>query len=157
LKVDPKEEPIRKRMDFIALPDRSLGIYSADAHDGESEVSGYRKVLIVELKRGGFELTQDELDQGRNYGLYLVKSGAIQEQTPICVYVLGARLETGLGRSSQTNVTTTPMTYDVVLAKAHARTFRLLKKIQEARGDDSAFTQPEVLSGEPQVLEKMFQ
>jgi len=157
LKVDPKEEIIRKRMDFIALPDKSLGIYSADAHDGESEVTGYRKVLIVELKRGGFELTQDELDQGRNYGLYLVKSGAIQEHTPICVYVLGASLETGLGRSSQTNVTTTPMTYDVVLAKAHARTFKLLKKIQDSRGEDTAFTQPEILSGEPQVLGAMFQ
>jgi hypothetical protein len=156
LKMDSKEEPTRKRMDFIALPDTSLGVYTADTHDGDSEVSGYRKVLIVELKRGGFELTQRELDQGRDYGLYLVKQGVVPQNTPICVFVLGARWETGLGHGNQVNVMTTPLTYDVALSKAHARTFRLLKKIEAVRGDDTAFTQPEVLGEHHPVLDAMF-
>jgi hypothetical protein len=120
-------------------------------------VSDFRKVLIVELKRGGYDLTQKELDQGRDYGLYLIKTGAVAPDTPICVYVLGASKETGLGKSAQASVITTPMTYDVVLTKAHARTFRLLKKIEEARGEEPGFAQPQILGGEQPVLEKMFE
>jgi hypothetical protein len=155
-KINPEEEPTRKRMDFITLSDASLGIYTADSHDAESEVSGYRKVLIVELKRGGFELRQGELDQGRDYGLYLVKKGVVPQSTPICVFVLGARWESGLAQANQGSVTITPLTYDVALSKAHARTFKLLKKIEDVRGDSSAFTQPEVI-GETLPLTSMFE
>jgi len=157
LKVAPEEAPTRKRMDFIALPDASLGVYTADAYDGESEVTGFRKVLIVELKRGGFELTQKELDQGRDYGLYLVKQGVVPQHTPICVHVLGAKWEHGLDKATQGNVTSTPFTYGVVLAMAHARTFKLLKKIEEIHGDSSGLAQPEVLGNESPVLVEMFQ
>jgi len=156
-KMEPEEAPTRKRMDFIALPDASLGVYSADAHDGDSEVTGYRKILIVELKRGGFELTQKELDQGRDYGLYLVKQGVVPQHTPICVHVLGARWEQGLGSASQVNVTITPFTYGVVLTKAHARTFNLLKKIEAIHGDNHRLTQPEILGGDTPALAEMFQ
>jgi len=145
------------RIDFLALPGGSLGVYTADAYDGESEVTGFRKVLIVELKRGGFELTQKELDQGRDYGLYLVKQGVVPQHTPICVHVLGAKWEHGLDKATQGNVTSTPFTYGVVLAMAHARTFKLLKKIEEIHGDSSGLAQPEVLGNESPVLVEMLQ
>lgn len=155
--MEPEDNPTRKRMDFIAMPNASLGVYTADAHDGDSEVTGFRKVLIVELKRGGFELTQKELDQGRDYGLYLVKQGVVPPHTPICVHVLGAKWEHGLGPASQSNVYVTPFTYGVVLARAHARTFKLLKKIEEVHGETSRLLQPEVLEEQSPVLVEMFQ
>jgi hypothetical protein len=41
----------RSRPDFVVLPDSSIGLYSAsDFTDGD--VSGVRKILIIELKRG---------------------------------------------------------------------------------------------------------
>jgi hypothetical protein len=51
----------RSRPDFVVLPDGSVGLYCADEFTN-GEVSGTRKILIVELKRGGFCLTQKELD-----------------------------------------------------------------------------------------------
>lgn len=52
-----------RRPDFVALPDRSIGIYSADSYDNGGEVCGIRKVVIVELKKGGFEVTTSEIRQ----------------------------------------------------------------------------------------------
>jgi hypothetical protein len=123
----------QRRMDFIALPDASIGAYSADSYAGTGEVSGYRKVLILELKKGGFELKQAEVDQGRDYAKELRTAGAVQRDTEIVVYVLGASLESGLEpATSGAHTVIEPMTYDVVLSRAHARTFHLQRKLQES-------------------------
>jgi hypothetical protein len=47
----------RSRPDFVVLPDTSIGFYAADEFT-KGEVSGIRKILILELKRGGFCVTQ---------------------------------------------------------------------------------------------------
>jgi len=43
----------RSRPDFVVIPDSSIGFYAADEFT-KGEVSGIRKILIIELKRGGF-------------------------------------------------------------------------------------------------------
>ena len=70
-------------------PDRSVGVYSANEFDPQGEVAGLRKVLVVELKRGGFKLTQAEVDQARDYAKEITKSGHVQLSTHIEGYVLG--------------------------------------------------------------------
>lgn len=133
LKVEEDVTVSKRRMDFIALPDASIGAYSADSYASGGEVSGYRKVLILELKKGGFELTLEEVDQGRNYAKELRTTGAVQRDTEIVVYVLGETLESGLEfATSGAHTIIEPMTYDVVLSRAHARTFHLQRKLQES-------------------------
>lgn len=127
------------RPDFVALPDSSIGLYAADSHK-EGEVSGVRKVLIVELKRGGFTVGLDELDQARGYALELRSRGCVQDDTIIDAFVLGATLKPGLKENSHGKETTCwPRTYDHVLRQAHARVFNLAKRIRESapmvRGD----------------------
>lgn len=51
----------KRRPDFIALPDSSIGIYSRDFFDERGEVQGLEKVLIIELKRGGFTVSSKEM------------------------------------------------------------------------------------------------
>lgn len=121
----------RKRPDFVVLPDSSIGLYSADEFT-EGEVSGTRKILIVELKRGGFNLTQSELDQARDYARELRAKGCAQPTTEIEAFVLGASLEQGLVEMSMGDKTKVrPFLYDVVLNRAHARVFNLVRRIQE--------------------------
>jgi hypothetical protein len=121
----------RKRPDFVALPDSSIGLYSADEF-AEGEVSGVRKVLIVELKRGGFCLTQKELDQARDYARELRAKGCAQPTTEIEAFVLGASMEEGLVEMTMGKGTLIrPYLYDVVLSRAHARVFNLSKRIRE--------------------------
>ena len=121
----------RNRPDFVALPDTSIGLYAADDFK-EGEVSGVRKVLIVELKRGGFCLTQKELDQARDYARELRAKGCAQSNTVIEAFVLGASKEEGLLEAQFGESTfVRPVLYDVILNRAHARVFNLSKKIRE--------------------------
>lgn len=123
----------RSRPDFVVLPDSSIGLYYADQFTN-GEVSGVRKILIVELKRGGFRLTQEEVDQARDYALELRTTGCAQQTTEIEAYVLGASLETTLQETTIGSKTTIrPCPYDLILNRAHARTFNLQKRIQDTK------------------------
>ncbi len=123
-------ESDRRRPDLVVLPDTSIGAYSADAYK-DGEISGVRKVLIIELKRGGFEVTQDEMDQTRNYARKISLSGKVDRSTEIQAVVLGALFEQDLEEFTQGRIKVTPMVYDTVLRKAEARTFNLQRRLKE--------------------------
>jgi len=71
------------------------------------------------------------MDQGRDYAKELRLAGAVQQDTEVVVYVLGATIQPGVEPAiigGHTRVE--PITYDVVLNRAHARTFNLQRKLQ---------------------------
>lgn len=123
--------PSRNRPDIVVLPDSSLGAYAADCFDTSSEIIGLRSVAIVELKKGGFPLTMKEVRQAEDYVAEIRKTNLVQPATKILAYVLGATIddaeERALGAEHRRVI---PMTYDLVLQKAHARTFHLKKKLE---------------------------
>lgn len=123
-----------KRPDFVALPERSIGVYGAPEYSAENgEVSGLRKVLLVELKKGGFELTQKEVDQARDYAKELTKGGEVGLETKIVCYVLGAKLEQGLEKTMHgERIEIIPFAYNTFLERAHSRTFQLQRRIEQA-------------------------
>lgn len=122
-----------RRPDFVALPDSSIGAYAAPAYDSDNgEISGIGKILLVELKRGGFNLTQGEVDQARDYAKELTKAGDVRPNTQIIGYVLGATLEDGLDKLTQGDrITIIPMKYDTFLNRAQSRTFQLQRRIEQ--------------------------
>ena len=119
---------------LVALPESSIGVYGAPEYASENnEVSGLRKVLLVELKKGGFELTQKEVDQARDYAKELTKGGEVGPETKIIGYVLGASLESGLERTRHGDrIEIIPFAYNTFLERAHSRTFNLQRKIEQA-------------------------
>lgn len=145
----------RTRPDFVALPDRSIGVYSADSYDDGGEVAGVRKVLIVELKKGGFTVTRDELRQGEDYALEIQKANLVRADTEIIVYVLGATLgddaqdERSVGKTTKL----VPMMYDTVLKRAHARTFNLHRKLESAQPRIETDSDVEEVLAQPELPE----
>ncbi len=121
----------KNRPDFVALPDCSIGIYSADDFK-DGEVSAIRKVLIVELKKGGFEVKQQELDQARDYARELRRTHAVQPTTKIEGFVLGALIDEGLEQMTIGETVVRPFRYDLLLNRAHSRIFNLAKRIKES-------------------------
>lgn len=125
----------RRRPDFVALSDSSIAFYSADQFGPTGgEVTGVRKVLVVELKKGGFALGQAEVDQARDYVLELRKVGAIQPTTDVEAFVLGAELQPGLSKlkyGDRDETVIQPLVYDILLNRAHVRTFNLQRKLQD--------------------------
>jgi hypothetical protein len=129
----PDTEVSRHRPDFVALNESSVGIYSADAYESTGEVHGTSKVLIVELKRGGFTLTQKELDQARDYALELLAHGCVQEQTRIECYVLGTICPPNLKRGTYGDtLTVIPASYTTMLGRAQSRLFHLQHEIDKS-------------------------
>ena len=124
----------QKRPDFVALSESSIGAYAADQYAESGEAFGYRKVLVVELKRGGFTITQAEMDQARNYIKEIRAAGCIEKHTEVEAYILGSKMEDNLEPSTIGSATTlNPMVYDKLLMRAHARTFHLHRQIKALR------------------------
>jgi hypothetical protein len=128
----------QKRPDFVILPDSSIGVYSYDDHDGEGEVDAIKKLLIVELKKGGHKITKKEKRQALDYAMDLIDSGAFSSSYPkILCYVLGSRVDPRDIEPSHEKdklITAEAKTYETVLRKAHGRTFKLIKKIKDTKG-----------------------
>jgi hypothetical protein len=128
-----KDRACELRADFVALPDRSIGVYSADSFSPEGEVDGVREVLIVELKKGGATIGVADVHQGEGYARKLRAKKHVSESTKIKVYVLGARLTDREDLSRGENTKIMPRMYDTILKRAESRTFHLLRRIEESR------------------------
>lgn len=126
-----EDELSKRRPDVVALPDQSVGTYSADSYDENGEVIGIRKVVIVELKKGGFEVTTKELRQGEDYAIEIQKAKLVQVSTQITAYVLGDKLNDCEERKVGDTVRVVPMDYRTLLRRAHARTFNLQRKLTQ--------------------------
>jgi hypothetical protein len=133
------EELTRRRPDIVMLPDTSIGAYSADDYDEVGDPNGVRSVVIVELKKGGFPLTRKEVRQAEDYVGEMGNANLVQNSTRITAYVLGATLGNAekirIGEGDNRQVI--PMAYDVVLRKAHARTFQLKRKLEAIQKTES--------------------
>lgn len=125
----------RKRPDLVVLPDSTLSVHAQDSFDQESNVDGFSKVLILELKRGGKSIGIEERRQGEDYATELRKSGKIQKSTKIDVYVLGSKVDEEINEPLKIGdaVRVFPKAYTVILRQAKARTFHLHKKIKDAK------------------------
>ena len=121
----------KKRPDFVVLPDKSMSVYSSDCYDSNGEVNGIDRLLIIELKKGGFEIGVDETTQTRKYVKELIDGGHISKNTKIDAYVLGSKVNDDPIKSN--NVRIIPMQYSVVVRRAEKRLFNLRNKIKEIK------------------------
>ena len=127
-------KPPKQRPDFVVLPETSIGAYCADAYDAAGEIAGIRKVAVLELKKGGFCVKQNELNQAMGYCKEIRKGGRVQPQTEIVAYVLGAALDADLEKMTiGSSISVIPMVYQTILRKAHQRTFNLQRRLKEAQ------------------------
>lgn len=122
----------RKRPDFVALADSSIGAYSSDEYDSNGEVSGISKVLIVELKKGGSKITIKNTRQAADYAIEIQTAGKVSPNTKMICYVLGANIDPIANQPFiQGSIEVISRPYSTILSQAHARTFNLMNKIQE--------------------------
>lgn len=83
----------RKRPDIVVLKNYSLKAVCTDRID--SECGGIMKpdqILIIELKRGGFEITPEEVGQAENYVRQIRKSAVLHKNATIHAFVVGCSI-----------------------------------------------------------------
>lgn len=128
------DDPSR-RPDFVVLPDTSIGTYASDRFDAEHNISGVDKVIIVELKRAGVPISGKEKDQAMGYCRAIRDSNKIDLNTQMVAYVLGSEVLPQYDSPlTEGETTIQPIRYNVLLRKAHARTFKLIEKIEQLKG-----------------------
>ncbi|MBW4523513.1 MAG: ATP-binding protein [Scytolyngbya sp. HA4215-MV1] len=159
-----------RRPDFVIIPNResedgpsSVGLCARSSYGENNEVNGVDSIVIVELKKGGFQVKTKEKRQAQDYAKELIKSGRVSSSTKITCYVLGSSIEkTEHEPLEEGNTIVYPLTYGTVLSQAHARTFNLINHLKNidgdevefiSRADDSTWKEVEDLMRETGVIE----
>lgn len=90
----------RNRPDVVVLPDKTTcqltGIESFDPAD--PTLTQLQHVLVIELKKGGFELTRKEVNQADGYVQDIAASGAMSGTPYICAWVVGQKVAAGVAK-----------------------------------------------------------
>ena len=90
----------RNRPDVVVLPDKTTcqltGIESFDPAD--PTLTHLQHVLVIELKKGGFELTRKEVNQADGYVQDIAASGAMSGTPYICAWVVGQKVAAGVAK-----------------------------------------------------------
>jgi hypothetical protein len=83
----------RKRPDLLILPDKTtLSAVGVEEINGDSGLSTMSRILMLELKRGGFRVTRKEMDQASGYIEDLFGCGLLENNVEIKCFVVGNEL-----------------------------------------------------------------
>jgi hypothetical protein len=85
----------KKRPDLIVLENCAIGLTGTDSFDSERNLVVTTNILLVELKRGGFELTRAERNQLQGYLEDLRASGVVGGSPYINAFLVGMKVEKG--------------------------------------------------------------
>lgn len=130
-----------KSPDIVILPDSSLALASSDKYGDDSEVNGYDKIVIIELKKGDSTINEEHKDQVKKYALALLNSGSVNLDVKIDCFVLGTYVDPRYNMlykvGTNENIIIKPLQYSIVLRKAQKRLFDLREKMKKVRPDIS--------------------
>lgn len=93
----------RQRPDIVVLPEKTTwqmtGIESFDPID--PTLTQIQHILVIELKKGGFELTRKEVNQADGYVQDIAASGALSGRPFVCAWVVGQKISAGVERDKR--------------------------------------------------------
>lgn len=124
-----------KRPDFAILQDSSVGLYSYPKYDDEGGEIGIDRLTIVELKRPGVPLGNEEVNQSWKYVKELLDKGLLKKYSKVNCFVLGSELvpfEAEKTTKMDGAVIIQPLDYDTVMRRAKSRLLNLFDKVKNA-------------------------
>lgn len=128
----------KKRPDLICLPDSTIGVTGIEDIPADLGLAKVRKLLLIELKKGGFKIKREERNQAQGYVEDLLSSN-LGVDCQITAYVVGDSIAdnltplTKIGEGGRGALYVT--TFDQLVDTAERRMFGLRQKIA-ARYDD---------------------
>lgn len=122
----------RKRPDLVIINDTSMSFTGTESFNKDSNLVTIDKILIVELKKGGFRLTRKERDQAVGYVEDFIKCGSIIGSPYIDAFVVGEQVDNKLDSvltlsRGKVHITTFAQLVDT----AERRLFRLRERLSE--------------------------
>ena len=122
----------KRRPDIICLKQYSLKAVCTDRIDTSAgEIMKPDQILIIEVKRGGFEITDDEVNQVEYYVRQIRKSAVLHSSATIDAYVVGAKLGDIDAEKNTSSGRIHAVTYGQLVDTASGKLFRLREQLQE--------------------------
>ena len=128
----------KKRPDLICLPNSTIGVTGIEDIPSDLGLVKVRKLLLIELKKGGFKIKREERNQAQGYVEDLLSSN-LGVDCQITAYVVGDSIAdnltspTKIGENGRGTLFVT--TFDQLVDTAERRMFGLRQKIA-SRYDD---------------------
>ncbi|MFW6106902.1 MAG: ATP-binding protein [bacterium] len=126
----------RNRPDFAILPDGTAGLYSYPRYDEDGEENGTDRLVIVELKRPGVKLGDDQKAQCWKYVKELYGRGLLRTGfSKVRCFLLGSHvdeLEDSPRVEMDGSVEIRPMLFNTVLKRAESRLLKLHERVKNA-------------------------
>lgn len=126
----------RNRPDFAILPDGTCGLYSYPQYDDQGGEVGTERLVVIELKKPGVKIGQDEKAQCWKYVKELYEKGLLQvRQSKVRCFVLGKEvdtLESSARKEMENTVEIQPLLFAAVLQRAKSRLLKLHERVKEA-------------------------
>lgn len=122
----------KRRPDIICLKNYSLKAVCTDRIDMMAgEIMKPDQILIIEVKRGGFEITDDEVSQVEYYVRQIRKSAVLHSSATIDAYVVGAKLGDIDIEKDTSSGKIHAVTYGQLVDTASGKLFRLRDQLKE--------------------------
>lgn len=119
------------RPDIVVLPDNTTWqITGVEAFDSlNPEIAQIQRILVIELKKGGFKITRNEINQADGYVQDIAMSAARSQQTFIDAWVVGQKIDDKAEREKKIGNPTygriRAVTFSQLVDTANARMMRL--------------------------------
>jgi hypothetical protein len=129
-------ENYRKRPDLLLLSDATISAVAVDELDSATGLSKMRDILLIELKRGGFKIGRDEVNQASGYVEDLLGCGLLDGTPFIKAFVVGYECDSRV--TPVRTVGENPVqarisicTYGQLVRTAQMRLFRLKERLAD--------------------------
>lgn len=150
----------KKRPDIIVLGNSTLSVTGTDNFDIDSNLSTINRILLIELKRGGFKLNRDERNQAMGYVEDFMTCGSLIGNPYIDAFVIGAEFSEKVQPiSTVKNDNNVEMgkiriaTFSQIVDTAEKRLFGLRQKLSDRYDEASGM---DMLNKYPSQLEVSF-
>lgn len=131
----------KNRPDIVVLPDKTTwqmtGVETFDPAD--TSITQIQHVLVIELKKGGYELKRKEVNQADGYVQDIASSGIISGAPYICAWVVGQKIAPGVERDKKLGNPeygrVRAVTFGSLVDTANARLLKLRNVLAERYGN----------------------
>lgn len=132
-----------KRPDIIVKGDFTYGLTGIEGFESECGISQLQRILLIELKRGGFVIGKQERFQAQTYAEELFDSSALSSDAKVIAFVVGDSLDRVSDiKSKEDRCITHVITFSQLIDTANKRLFKLqsilCERYQDVSGVDLA-------------------
>lgn len=130
-------ENARKRSDLLVIGDSTLSAVGLEVLDPDSQLVRTRDLLLIELKRGGFSIGREEMNQADGYVQDIFGSGQFTDNLRIHAFVVGHEVDPKAAPKKTVGdyASIRATTFGTLVDTASRRLFGLKQRLNERYGE----------------------